>query len=90
VDLATLQIARRKNPSLARRLKNAEVSGKMNFLNNIARSTAWQASAFLLERRWPAQFARKGANTKSPRVRAVRTSIDSSGKKISHETPSDH
>lgn len=49
---------RRADPEFSRGLRQAGSRGKVTFLNRIARAPAWQAAAWVLERRWRRQFGR--------------------------------
>jgi hypothetical protein len=58
IDASTLFRKRQREANFARRIKKAEVSGKMKLLVKIGKSSAWQAAAWMLERKWPSEWGR--------------------------------
>jgi hypothetical protein len=58
VPVSVIRARRRADPAFARGLHQAIHKGKVHHLNKISKSSAWQASAWLLERRWRRQFGR--------------------------------
>jgi hypothetical protein len=60
VPMSVITSRRRTDAGFARDLRQATQQGKVYHLNKISKSAAWQASAWVLERRWRKQFARNG------------------------------
>jgi hypothetical protein len=58
VPVSVIRARRRADPAFALGLRQAIHKGKVFHLNKISRSSAWQASAWVLERRWRKQFGR--------------------------------
>jgi hypothetical protein len=58
VPVSVIRARRRNDPEFARGLRKAIHQGKVHHLTKISKSSAWQASAWVLERRWRKQFAR--------------------------------
>ena len=59
IDVTTLFRARKTDESFAMGVKQAIKKGKLRHLNKLAKATAWQASAWMLERRWGREYGRK-------------------------------
>lgn len=59
VSGGAVRACRRTDPGFARGLRQAVRRGKVHHLNKIARASAWQASVWILERRWRRQFGRQ-------------------------------
>jgi hypothetical protein len=58
IDRSTLTRQKQRDPNFAQGIKKAVVEGKLVHLQVIlTRAKNWQASAWMLERRWPQQFA---------------------------------
>lgn len=55
----TLRNARRDNPDFSLGIKRAIRDGKVRLLSKMGKAKAWQAAAWMLERRWGKQFGRK-------------------------------
>ena len=59
VNASTLRRAKAADPEFARGVRQAVLKGKIHHLNKIGKAKQWQASAWMLERRWGKQFGRK-------------------------------
>ena len=67
---------RREDPAFARGLRQAVKKGKVRHLNKIGKAAAWQASAWVLERRWRRQFGRQAPADAGARLLADRVAYD--------------
>lgn len=52
-----------RDEAFADRVKAAEISGKIRHMEKIEKAESWQASAWFLERRYPAEFRRRSEVT---------------------------
>lgn len=59
VDYMTLYRKRQNDPRFANRLIQAVAKGKLHHIRKIGKASQWQASAFMLERKWWKEFGRK-------------------------------
>lgn len=55
----TLTRLKQSDPEFAQGCAKAIKKGKLHCLNKIGKATAWQAAAWMLERRWYQEFSRK-------------------------------
>ena len=59
VNYSTVRRHRIDSPKFAQGTIKAISKGKIHHLNKIGKAPQWQASAFMLERKWGAEFGRK-------------------------------
>lgn len=59
ITCRTLYNRRMADPDFARRVKQAEIKGKIRHLKKIGKAPQWQASAFMLERKWWKEYGRR-------------------------------
>lgn len=59
VGRSTLSETIDRDPDFAEQVKRAEAKGKIKHLKRIDGADAWQASAWMLERKYPQEFGRK-------------------------------
>jgi len=55
----TLHDCIKRNADFSERVKNAEAKGQIRHLKKVSESDQWQASAWMLERKWPNEFGRR-------------------------------
>ena len=58
IPISDILARRRTDAQFASGLRQATRQGKVHHLNKISKSPSWQASAWVLERRWRKQFGR--------------------------------
>lgn len=61
IDPKTIANHRRANPGFSARVEKAIYTGKLKLIKKVAQATAWQAAAWMLERRWGSEFGRRAA-----------------------------
>ena len=59
VDRSTITRSMQRDRLFAQGIKRAEARGKIRHLKKIGQAKAWQASAWMLERKWYKEFARR-------------------------------
>lgn len=61
IDRSTLETAKllRSHGAFCRQVKKAEAAGKAHHMRKVHTAEAWQASAWMLERKYPDEFGRK-------------------------------
>ena len=69
---------RRNNPAFAAKVMQATASGKIHHINKIGSAKEWQASAWLLERKFPTEFGRKDNVRTDGRLKVVVEYVDNS------------
>lgn len=55
----TLQLALRNDSGFRTGVDRASAKGKLRLINKVGKSRPWQAAAWMLERKWGAEFGRK-------------------------------
>ena len=58
ITVEEIHAEKRRDPEFARGLSEARRRGKVHHLDKIGKAPAWQASAWVLERRWRNEFGR--------------------------------
>jgi len=66
VPVSVIRARRQSDPMFERGLRQAIHKGKVHHLTKITKSAAWQASAWVLERRWRRQFRRNQPGEERP------------------------
>lgn len=59
VGRTTLHDLIEKDEDFAEQVKKAESAGKIKHMKKVGNAPAWQASAWMLERKWPKEFGAK-------------------------------
>lgn len=59
IGQATLHDVIARDEKFSERVKKAEASGQLKHLKKIEMAEQWQASAWMLERKWPDEYGRK-------------------------------
>lgn len=59
IDTSTLRRYRLAHPEFTRRVIQAEKEGKLKLIRRVGDANAWQAAAWLLERKFGAEFGRR-------------------------------
>jgi hypothetical protein len=59
IDTATIHRARRRDAKFAAGVKKAVRTGKLKLIQKVGKATAWQAAAWMLERKFGAEFGRR-------------------------------
>lgn len=58
VSMVTMQSEAKRDPEFLRGMEKAEAQGKLELLRKIKGAAPWQAAAWMLERKYPQEFAR--------------------------------
>jgi len=61
VNPATMRSHRRRDKAFATSIKSADAEAELGYMSRIIKhsETKWQASAWIMERRWPERWAQK-------------------------------
>lgn len=59
IDVKTIRNHRKTSPKFSLGSKKAVSKGKLHHLNKIGKAPQWQASAFMLQSKWGAEYGRK-------------------------------
>lgn len=59
IGYSTLNTWENSNEEFREAVKSAELEGKARLLDKVRESDTWQSAAWMLERRWPEEFAQR-------------------------------
>ena len=59
VDRKTLHNWTKRDPGFSHRIDTAVLEGKLKLLKKVGKATAWQAAAWMLERKWWKEYAKR-------------------------------
>jgi transposase len=59
IDSKTIRNHRKRNPDFSRRVDQAIHDGKVKLVQKVTGDRAWQAAAWMLERRWGEQYGKR-------------------------------